>query len=106
MADQHAHTEHSGSSATYYIVFAILMVLLLATVLVAYVPLGEFNVIVALTIALIKAALVILYFMHVKHSSKLIWVFAAAGFFWLILLFGITMTDYLTRSWVIQPHGM
>jgi cytochrome c oxidase subunit 4 len=52
---------------------------------------------VALTIAVVKALLVILYFMHVRYSDKLTWVFAAAGFFWLLILIGGTMDDVIRR---------
>lgn len=109
MAEQKAHAEHAEHivpNSTNFTVFAILMVLLAATVGVAYVPLGEFNIVVAMTIAVVKAVLVLLYFMHVKYSSKLIWLFACAGFFWLILMFGIFFMDYGTRGWIPQPHGL
>ena len=62
--------------------------------------LGALNNVVMLAIACTKALLVILFFMHVRWSSRLTWVVAASGFFWLLILFGITMTDYLTRGWV------
>ena len=51
-------------------------------------------------IAITKALLVILFFMHVRWSTRLTWVVAASGFFWLLILFGLTMSDYLTRGWV------
>jgi cytochrome c oxidase subunit 4 len=53
-----------------------------------------------LLIASVKALLVVLFFMHVRWSTRLTWVVAASGFVWLIILFGLTMTDYLTRGWV------
>jgi cytochrome c oxidase subunit 4 len=61
---------------------------------------GALNVIVALTIAVIKATLVILYFMHVRYSSHLIWVVFASALFWLALLFALTLSDYWTRGWL------
>lgn len=82
----------------YYRVFAALMVLTAITVAIAYVDLGRWNLPVAMLIATGKAALVVLIFMHVRHQSRLTWVFAGAGFFWLIFLFGFTFTDYLTRD--------
>lgn len=82
----------------YYRVFAALMGLTALTVLVAYQDLGAFNTVVALTIAVAKGVLVVLYFMHVRYSSRLVWVVAAAGFVWLILLIGFTMADFLTRA--------
>jgi cytochrome c oxidase subunit IV len=70
------------------------------TVVVAFYDLGALNNIVMLTIACIKALLVILFFMHVRWSSRLTWVVAGSGFFWLLILFALGMSDYLTRGWV------
>ena len=89
------------SRRLYYRVFATLLVLTLLTVGIAFIDLGGYlNTIVALTIAVGKALLVILFFMHVRDSSRLTWVCVGAGFFWLALLLSLTMSDYLTRSWV------
>jgi cytochrome c oxidase subunit IV len=82
---------------TYLWVAAMLFVLLVLTIAMAYVDLGQFNIIVAMTIAIVKAVLVVLFFMHVRYSSKVTWVFASAGFFWLLILFILTMSDYATR---------
>jgi cytochrome c oxidase subunit 4 len=90
--------EHRITTHTYYKVFAGLLLLLAVTVSVAYVHLGELNVIVAVSIAVIKALLIILYFMHVRYSNRLLWIFVAAGFFWLGILFVLTASDYLTRA--------
>lgn len=84
----------------YYAVFAALIVGTALTVAVAFVDLGALNNVVMLTIAVTKATLVVLYFMHVRWSTRLTWVVAASGFFWLLILFGLTMQDYLTRGWV------
>jgi cytochrome c oxidase subunit 4 len=84
----------------YYAVFGALIVGTILTVLVARMDLGPFNNVVMLGVACTKATLVILYFMHVRWSSRLTWVVAGAGFFWLLILFGITMSDYMTRGWV------
>ncbi len=98
---EHAHTQHHIiPKKVYYAIFAALMILLFATVGVAYLPLGAWGIYVAMTIAIIKALLVVLYFMHVRYGSHLTWVVAGAGFVWLIIMFGITMTDYATRSWL------
>ena len=78
------------------------MVLLLLTVAVAQFHLGWFGVVVALTIAIVKAVLVVLYFMHLRYSSRLTWVFAGAGFVWLLLMFAFTFADYLSRGWIGQ----
>jgi len=83
---------------TYALVFLALLVLTGLTTAIAFLDLGgSINTMVALAIAVCKALLVILYFMHVRYSDKLTWVFAAAGFFWLLILIGGTMDDVLTR---------
>jgi cytochrome c oxidase subunit IV len=81
-------------------IFAALIVLTGTTVWVATIDLGEWNVIVALSIACLKALLVILYFMHVRYSSKLTWVLIGAGIFWFLIMVGFTMADYQSRSWI------
>lgn len=58
------------------------------------------NTIVALTIAVAKATLVVLYFMHVRYSTRLVWVIVASALFWMALLFGFTFSDYFTRHWL------
>ncbi len=67
---------------------------------VAFVDLGAMNNVVMLTIACVKALLVILFFMHVRWSTRLTWLVVASGFFWLLIMFSVTMTDFLTRGWV------
>ncbi|HZE73606.1 MAG TPA: cytochrome C oxidase subunit IV family protein [Pyrinomonadaceae bacterium] len=62
---------------------------------------GPLNVIIALTIACIKATLVVLFFMHLRYSSRLVWVIFAAALFWLAILFALTFSDYWTRNWLI-----
>lgn len=91
---------HVAPKSMYYGVFGALIVGTALTVLVAFYDLGALNNIVMLLIASVKALLVILFFMHVRWSTRLTWVVAASGFVWLIILFGLTMTDYLTRGWV------
>ena len=87
----------TGLKKTYYSVFGALLALTLLTTGIAYVDLGPFNVAVALTIAVIKALLVMLFFMHLKHSSPLVQIFAGAGVFWLLILLTFTLSDYLSR---------
>ena len=82
--------------ALYIVVYGLLMALLAATVAAASYDLGRGNVVIALVIAVIKALLVILFFMHVRHSSRLTWLFVAAGFCWLSILLTLTMTDYIS----------
>ena len=82
----------------YLSIFAALMACTAITVFVSFQDLGILNTFVAVTIAVIKATLVILYFMHVRYSSRMIWVFAGAGFVWLLILFAFTLSDTLTRD--------
>ena len=82
---------------------AIIMLLLALTVALAYLPLGGFNPAAAVGIAAAKAIIIILYFMHVRHSRRLVWVVAGVGFFWLCLMFAITFGDYLTRAYLPAP---
>jgi cytochrome c oxidase subunit IV len=82
----------------YLVVFIALLALTATTTVVAFIDLGApWNTAVALAIAIVKALLVILFFMHVLHSRPLTWVFVGAGFFWLTILFTFTLADYATR---------
>jgi len=97
------HHEHIIPTKVYYAIFAALMVLTVITVAVAWVDLGFLNIIVALGVAVFKASLVVLYFMHVRYASRLTWVVVGSGFFWLLILLTITLSDYLTRGWMPAP---
>jgi cytochrome c oxidase subunit IV len=88
---------------TYFLVFVSLIVLAILTTFIAFIDLGPFNTPIALVIALIKMLLVLLFFMHLLYSAKLIRVVVIAGFFWLALLIGLTLTDYHTRDWIPDP---
>jgi cytochrome c oxidase subunit 4 len=90
---------------TYLLVFATLLVLTYITTVVAFVDLGPWNVVVALAIAIGKAALVALFFMHLRHSSKLLWIVVGGGLFWLGILLTLTVSDYLTRGWLAGVVG-
>ena|SRR5437868_3338515 len=90
---------HLVSKRTYYAIFAALLLCTYLTWQVAYFDLGPLNTVMALGIAVFKAALVVLFFMHVRYSSKLTWVVVIAGLFWLAILLAVTMSDYLTRGW-------
>ena len=92
---------HVAPKSLYYLIFLALLVGTGLTVVVAFYDLGFMNNVVMLTIACAKALLVILFFMHVRWSSRLTWVVAASGFVWLLILFGITMSDYLSRGWMV-----
>lgn len=96
------NSQHIVSIRLYAAIFGALLLLTLGTAAIAFVDLGgELNTVVALTIAIVKALLVILFFMHVRYSSRLIWVFVGAGFFWLTILMTLTLSDALTRGWLI-----
>ena len=87
----------------YFFIWAMLMILLGATLGSAYLHLGPFNTILNLTISLIKAGLVALFFMHVHYDKPLMKVFAASGVFWLLILLALAMTDYVSRGWLELP---
>jgi cytochrome c oxidase subunit 4 len=84
----------------YFTIFAALIVLTGVTVGASMVDLGPLNAVVAMTIACVKATLVVLYFMHARYGSRLIWVMLGAGILWLIILIALTMGDYATRGWM------
>ena len=93
-------SEHVLPLRIYLIVWAALMALMILTVFLSTVPMGHAaNTIVALIIASIKAALVLMFFMHLKYESyKLSAVVFGAGLFWLLIMFGLTLVDYLSRG--------
>jgi cytochrome c oxidase subunit IV len=94
-----SEAEHIVPARTYYTIFAILMVCTYLTWQVAYFDLGPLNTIAALGIAIFKATLVVLFFMHVKAGTRLTKLVILGGFFWLGILIALTMGDYLTRAW-------
>ena len=96
---------HISPKRVYYAIFASLMALTALTVYVAFRHLGWLNFPVAITIAIFKATLVILFFMHVKYSSKLTKLIVSSAVFFLACLFGLTMSDYLSRGWFAGPRG-
>jgi cytochrome c oxidase subunit IV len=89
---------HVSPKSVYYVIFGALMVLTVLTVAVATVNLGRFNFPVAIGIAITKATLVILFFMHAKYSSKLTKLFVGTAFFFLFILLSLTMTDFFSRD--------
>jgi cytochrome c oxidase subunit 4 len=92
------HT-HITPPKVYLIVYVVLVVLMGATIYASFWHLGRVNNIIAMGIAVSKAALVVLFFMQVKYSSRLTWLWAGIGFVWLLFLFG-TVGDYMTRNWL------
>lgn len=94
--------EHAGPTlGTLAVVYVSLLALLAVTVGAAYLHLGGWSLLIAMAIALLKAALVLLWFMHLRYETGLVKVFAAAGVAWLALLLCLTMADYLTRAAVL-----
>jgi cytochrome c oxidase subunit 4 len=92
-------SEHISSVKLYITIWIALMVGTILTVMAARIDLGVFNPIVALAIASTKAVLVVLFFMHVKYSSKLTKLTVAGGLFMFLVLVGMTLADYFTRAW-------
>ncbi|MEA2603607.1 MAG: cytochrome c oxidase subunit [Acidobacteriota bacterium] len=97
--------EHVTSRKVYFLVFAALLILTGLTVAAAEVDLGAFNDVVALTIAVTKAMLVLLFFMHVRYSTRMTALTAAAGFLWLAILIGLTLADYASRGQIFPVPG-
>jgi len=92
--------EHITPVKTYVVIFLALLALTLTTVLVSLRDFGELNIVVALLIAFTKATLVVFIFMHVKWSNPLTKLFVFGALAWLVLLIGITMSDYWSRGWL------
>ena len=93
-------SEHVVPVRIYFTIFTVLLVLTAVTVIVSGIDLGRMNTVVALAIAVTKAVLVILFFMHLRYSTKLTWLVVSAGFVWLSILILFTMTDVMTRGLV------
>ncbi|MGD0345548.1 MAG: cytochrome C oxidase subunit IV family protein [Terracidiphilus sp.] len=107
--EQHEHEHHIVSPVTYMIILLALLVGTALTVIASFIDLGEWHIapgltlfwnpVVALAIATTKMMLVVLFFMHVKYSTKLTKLTVAAGFFTFLVLVGMTLADYFTRAW-------
>jgi cytochrome c oxidase subunit IV len=94
-------SEHIVPVKVYLMIFLALMLGTFLTVVAAFYDFPwRLNTVIALTIATIKATLVVLYFMHVRYSPRLVWVIVASALFWLAILFGLTLSDYWTRDWL------
>ena len=96
-------TGHVDSIKTYVGVLFALLILTAVTTAVAYVDLGAFSVVVALTIAVIKMLLVALFFMHLRHSNQLTKLVVLGGLMWLGILLALTLSDFATRGWLGVP---
>jgi cytochrome c oxidase subunit IV len=99
MSEPTHHAHVIVSPKVYAVIFGALLLFPGITVGASYLELGVFNAVVALAIAVIKAVLVVLFFMHVRYSSKLTMLTVGAGFFTFLVLITMTMTDYISRAW-------
>ena len=97
--EQHESHHHIVSPMVYLAIVVILLVMTAITVGASYVDLGPLNPVIALAIAAFKMMLVVLFFMHVKYSSRLTQLTVGAGLFTFVVLVGMTLADYFTRAW-------
>jgi cytochrome c oxidase subunit 4 len=97
-AASYGHAEPHVTTTSYLVVYAALIGLMLLTIFAALFDMGAANFIVAIGIAAVKMVLIIMYFMHVRYSDKLTWVFSSAAFLWLIILVVGFLNDYFTRG--------
>src|SRR3954471_5808290 len=95
------------STKAFVVIWALLLFLLALTRAAAALQLGRWNIVLALTIAVIKMMLVVLFFMQVRYGTKITWAFVAAGFLWLFFMLTLTFADYTTRRrfhpWRFRP---
>ncbi len=97
-------TEHAESPiGTYLAVFVTLLVMTALTTWVAFHDWGALNTPIALAIAVFKGSLVVWFFMHVRYSARLTQIVVVSGFFWLLILFSFTLSDYLSRGMLPFP---
>jgi cytochrome c oxidase subunit IV len=99
MSEPTHHVHQVVPPKTYLAIFAALLFFTALTVAASYIEMGVFNAVVALGIAVIKGTLVVLFFMHIRYSSKLTKLTVCAGFFTFIVLITMTLTDYMSRAW-------
>jgi cytochrome c oxidase subunit 4 len=97
--------QHVMPVRTYLAVIAILMALTVVTVWVAFLDFGFFNTIIAVGIAVVKALLVVIYFMHLKYAAPVTRLCAGAGALFFILLIALTLSDYRSRDWFPAPEA-
>jgi cytochrome c oxidase subunit 4 len=98
-------SSHVVSLKIYIAIFAALLTMTALTIQVAFIDLGALNIYMAMTIAVVKALLVVMFFMHLRYSSSLTKLFVSAGALWLIILIALTASDYFTRPWQARPEG-
>ncbi len=96
---EHFHQSHIVSPMVYFVIFMALLAGTALTIGASYIDMGPWNPVVALAIAVTKATLVVLYFMHIKYSSKLMKLTVGAGVFTFLILVGMSLSDYISRAW-------
>lgn len=98
-------SEHIVPVRIYVTIFAVLLVGTALTVIAAFYDFPwQLNTIIALTIATTKATFVVLYFMHVRYSTRLVWVILSSALFWMAIMFALTFSDYKTRGWIPSSY--
>jgi cytochrome c oxidase subunit 4 len=102
MDNAHAHHVVTPVS-TYVTIFVMLLIFTGITYWVALHDFGALNTPIALGVAIFKASLVVIYFMGVRYNTPLTKVVVVSGFFWLLIMFVLTMGDYVSRSWLGVP---
>jgi len=90
---------NAPSARSYFLTGVALLAFLALTIGAAYINLGPLNTITAMLISVAKAALIVLFFMHMRYGKPLMWIFAGAGVFWLGIMLVLAMSDYMSRGW-------
>lgn len=93
------------SVRTYTLTFVALLALVLITSLIGFLDLGPFTMVIAITIATIKATFIACFFMHALYESKVVRVVIAGGVIWFLIMVSLTLGDYMTRGWVLKLGG-
>ena len=93
-------SESDTRLSTYLLVYLVLVTLTVISVAASFLPLGLWHVLVGLSIGTVKGTLVVLFFMHLLHGTRLSWAVAPSGLFWVGILLSLTLSDYLTRGWL------
>lgn len=96
---------HVVPRKVYFSVFIALLILTVLTTEIAYVDLGPWNTVVALIIAVTKASLVAMFFMHLRWSVQFMRLVLVAAVFWLMIMITLTLSDTLTRTWTPVPRS-
>ncbi len=99
-SDSECMSHHIVPPRIYVAVFGVLILMTATTTAVSFVDMGPWNTVAALAIAAFKATLVVLFFMHIKYSRRLMQLVIAGGLFWLAILLVLTLSDFMSRGWL------